>query len=85
MTIKSDLLKASEKITLEISHNGIGMSKETMKKLFSLHFTTKKNGHGLGLVNCQKIIEQHQGKIVPESKPGEGTTFAISLPRQQRK
>ncbi len=85
LTIKANYIKASEKITLEISDNGIGMSKETMKKLFSLHFTTKKNGHGLGLVNCQKIIEQHQGKIVPESKPGEGTTFAISLPRQQRK
>jgi len=85
LTIKANYIKASEKITLEISDNGIGMSEETMKKLFSLHFTTKKNGHGLGLVNCQKIIEQHQGKIVPESKPGEGTTFAISLPRQQRK
>lgn len=85
LTIKANYVKASEKITLEISDNGIGMTEETMKKLFSLHFTTKKNGHGLGLVNCLKIIEQHQGKIVPESKQGEGTTFAISLPRQQRK
>ncbi len=85
LTIKANYVKASEKIILEISDNGIGMTKETMKKLFSLHFTTKKNGHGLGLVNCQKIIEQHQGKIVPESKQGEGTTFSISLPRQQRK
>ncbi len=85
LTIKANYIKASEKITLEISDNGIGMSEETMKKLFSLHFTTKKNGHGLGLVNCRKIIEQHQGKIVPESKQGEGTTFAISLPRHQRK
>ncbi|MCH8028059.1 MAG: GAF domain-containing protein [candidate division Zixibacteria bacterium] len=85
LTIKVYYVKASEKIILEISDNGIGMTEETMKKLFSLHFTTKKNGHGLGLVNCQKIVEQHQGKIVPESKQGEGTTFAISLPRQQRK
>jgi two-component system sporulation sensor kinase A len=85
LSIKATYVRSGDKLMIEIADNGIGMTEETMKKLFSLHFTTKKNGHGLGLVNCQKIIEQHQGRIVPESTRGEGTTFVITLPRQQRK
>jgi len=85
LSIKANFDRPNEKVIIEVSDNGIGMSEETMKRLFNLHFTTKKSGHGLGLVNCQKIIEQHQGKITPRSTLGKGTTFVISLPRHQRK
>ncbi len=85
LSVKAGYDRPNEKVTIEVSDNGVGMSEETMKRLFNLHFTTKKSGHGLGLVNCQKIIEQHQGKITPRSTLGQGTTFVISLPRHQRK
>jgi len=85
LSIKALFDRPNDKVTIEVSDNGIGMSEDTMKRLFNLHFTTKKSGHGLGLVNCQKIIEQHQGKITPRSTQGKGTTFVISLPREQRK
>lgn len=85
LSIKANFDRPNEKVIIEVSDNGIGMSEETQKRLFNLHFTTKKSGHGLGLVNCQKIIEQHQGKISLRSTLGKGTTFVISLPRNQRK
>ncbi len=77
--------KSDEQIVLEISDNGIGMSEETLNKVFTLHFTTKKHGHGLGLHNCKKIIEQHGGQLQVSSKLGEGTMFRITLPRFQPK
>jgi signal transduction histidine kinase len=72
-----------EKIVIEVSDNGVGMSPETMSKIFTLHFSTKKGGHGLGLHNCKKIVEQHNGRLDVRSKPNEGTTFVLSLPRFQ--
>jgi two-component system NtrC family sensor kinase len=82
LTVSYD--KPRDEIVLEISDNGTGMSEETLNKLFTLHFTTKKHGHGLGLHNCRKIVEQHGGLLQVSSKLGEGTVFKISLPRLQK-
>jgi PAS domain S-box-containing protein len=76
---------ANESITVEISDNGIGMSTDTISKIFSLHFSTKKGGHGLGLHNCKKIVEQHNGRLEVRSRLNEGTTFVLTLPRFQPK
>ena len=69
-------------IVIIIRDSGIGMSVETKKKLFTEYYTTKKNskGHGLGLILCKNIIENHSGKIEVESELEKGTTFKISLP-----
>ncbi|MCM2271514.1 MAG: ATP-binding protein [candidate division Zixibacteria bacterium] len=74
-----------ERMAIEVTDNGIGMSEETLGKLFNLHFTTKKHGHGLGLYNCRKIVEQHGGELLVSSKIGDGTTFKLFLPRLQPK
>jgi len=83
--IKAWYNDASETISVEISDNGTGMSEKTLSQIFTLHFTTKKGGHGLGLYNCKLIAEQHDGELTAESKPGEGTTFRLTLPRFQKK
>jgi two-component system NtrC family sensor kinase len=75
----------ADQVKIEIGDNGVGMTDEIKKKLFTLHFTTKKGGHGLGLVNCLKIIERHGGAMTPESELGTGTVFRIVLPRLQPK
>lgn len=75
--------KAAERLEVEVSDNGTGMNEETLGKLFNLHFTTKKHGHGLGLYNCRKIVEQHGGELLVSSKEGEGTIFKVVLPRLQ--
>lgn len=75
----------NEEITVEVSDNGIGMEEDTLQKLFNRHFTTKKNGHGLGLANCKNILEHHHGDLKATSKAGEGSTFTLTLPRFQPK
>jgi signal transduction histidine kinase len=59
------------------------MPKEVLNKLFQPHFTTKKSGHGFGLVTCEKIIKNHSGSITVESQPQKGSTFIISLPTKE--
>jgi len=66
--------------TLEIRDEGIGMDEEVCAKLFTPFFTTKEDGTGLGLATSKKIIEAHGGHITVQSVPGEGTSFAVSLP-----
>jgi len=74
-----------ERIEISVSDNGTGISKESMAKVFNLHFTTKRGGHGLGLYNCKTIAEQHAGDLTVSSELGAGTTFTLTLPRLQNK
>lgn len=67
---------------IEVSDNGIGISPENLKKIFSPFFTTKPvgKGTGLGLSICFGIIEKMRGIMEVDSQKGIGTTFAIRLP-----
>lgn len=85
ITLRASYDKPSETVTIDVSDNGVGMSEETLAKIFNLHFSTKKGGHGLGLHNCKKIVEQHGGELIPTSAKGEGTTFSVVLPRFRAK
>ncbi len=63
-----------------ISDQGSGMEQTTRERIFEPFFSTKKRGTGLGLAIVKQIVEQHDGEISVESKPGEGTRFVIDLP-----
>ncbi len=65
---------------IEIVDNGLGMSQETLSKIFNLYFTTKPTGTGLGLSLVHQIVSQHEGRIEVESEMGKGTRFLIYLP-----
>ncbi|WP_374720615.1 ATP-binding protein [Peribacillus tepidiphilus] len=65
---------------IQISDHGIGMTKDTLQKIFQPFFTSKENGTGLGLYICQRIIQQFNGHIHVMSEPGIGTTVKIVLP-----
>jgi two-component system sensor histidine kinase HydH len=67
-------------IVLVISDTGIGLSKETRKRIFDPYFSTKTTGTGLGLAIVQKIVEAHRGRIVVESEEGTGTSIIITIP-----
>ena len=74
----------NDKIILLFSDNGIGISNEDLKLIFTPFFRgdNKKfaEGNGVGLSLTQKIISLHKGTIEVQSKIGEGTTFIITLP-----
>ena len=60
---------------------GRGMSEEELGRLFSPFSTAFDGGTGLGMAIVRRIVEDHGGAIDAESRPGEGTTIAIVLPR----
>jgi signal transduction histidine kinase len=62
---------------ISVSDTGDGMSKETMEKIFHQSFTTKANGHGIGLPTVKSIVEDHGGRIVTKSEEGKGTEFKL--------
>ncbi len=71
-------------IKLSVQDSGIGISPEDIKKLFDPFFSTKEGGIGLGLSIAHRIVDQHQGKIEVESRPGRGTVFHLWLPLSQQ-
>lgn len=67
-------------VLIDIEDNGVGMTEETIGRIFDPFYTNKDTGTGLGLAITHGIIEQHDGAISVKSKPGEGTVFIIRLP-----
>ena len=72
-----------EKVWFEVEDDGIGMDQETQEKAFTLFFSSKGTGTGLGLFISDKIARAHGGEIELESTPGEGTKFIVSLSREK--
>lgn len=71
-------------VEVSFEDTGVGMSKETMTKLFTPFFTTKAKGLGLGLAICKRFVENHGGSIEVESEEGKGSTFTVKLPIHER-
>ncbi len=69
------------RVELEISDQGAGIPVEARQKIFSLYFTTKPGGSGVGLAMAYRIIQLHNGTIDFSSEVDRGTTFRITLPR----
>lgn len=74
-------------ICLEFKDNGIGFSQEYAEQVFvifqRLNDRQSYSGTGIGLALCKRIVLNHKGEIYARSKPGEGSSFYIILPKDQ--
>ncbi|MGK7945190.1 MAG: histidine kinase [Microcystaceae cyanobacterium] len=80
----SILHKTRQKVQVSISDTGLGIPEEKQEQIFEGHFRLQrdqtKEGYGLGLALCRKIILAHYGRIWVDSVPGKGSCFHFTLP-----
>ncbi len=72
-----------DQAVIEVTDNGLGIEPELQERIFDPFFTTKSpdKGTGLGLAIAFDIARDHGGILDVRSRPGEGATFALRLPR----
>jgi light-regulated signal transduction histidine kinase (bacteriophytochrome) len=78
--------KEESSVVIEVQDNGIGFPPEKSEEIFRLFSrlvgSGEYEGSGIGLATCQRIVDEHQGKIWAESSPGKGASFFVSLPNR---
>jgi signal transduction histidine kinase len=80
LTIRTSLAVSRKLLAVSFSDTGKGIPERYLAKVFEPYFTLKPGGTGLGMALTKRIIEDHKGTIVIQSKEGEGTTVTIALP-----
>jgi len=81
VTMRSLHDKTRNSLVIEIKDNGIGMSEDVQKNIFTPFFSTKsKSGTGLGMSIASRMISAHNGQIELDSTENVGTIFRILLP-----
>lgn len=74
-----------EFVYLQFVDTGSGISEEDLSKVFQAYYTTKKDGHGLGMMIVQRILREHGGHINIESRKDKGTAISLQFPQQHRR
>ena len=74
------LLTPGRYVRIGVRDAGRGMDAGTLERLFEPFFTTRLEGHGLGLATVREIVTSHAGAIDVTTRPGKGTLFDVWLP-----
>jgi signal transduction histidine kinase len=80
--IRVSTRRGEDGVALQVADNGKGIPPENLPRIFEPFFTTKDlwSNVGLGLSVTYRIVSEHGGRIAVTSRPGEGSTFTVSLP-----
>ena len=84
--IKLTTQSNGKNFTLKIEDNGIGMNRDTVKRVFERFYRAHTGnvhnvkGFGLGLSYVKTMVEAHEGDIKAESTLGKGSTFTVDFP-----
>ncbi len=86
LKIKTLLASGKDRVRIEISDTGPGISDDVLPHIFEPFFTTKEEGEGtgLGLSMVYGIAQSHDGNITVESSPGKGATFIVELSLKEK-
>jgi PAS domain S-box-containing protein len=76
----SSTLADDQSVKVTVADNGVGLEGVDMRQLFTLSYTTKAAGTGVGLSISRSIVEAHGGQLWAEQNPERGATFCFSLP-----
>ena len=84
-TIGLDLRAENDQVVLEVRDTGIGIPEDELPLIYDRLFRASNvsmhtPGTGLGLAIVRSIVDNHEGRLWCESRPGEGSTFTIGLP-----
>jgi signal transduction histidine kinase len=85
-SISIDAVQQGALVSIRIKDHGVGMTQQEVENIFTLDNpivkkgTSSEKGTGLGLLLCKKFVEVNHGKLLIESKPGEGSSFTVILP-----
>jgi two-component system nitrogen regulation sensor histidine kinase NtrY len=79
LTFRTAYIESEDRVSLEISDTGTGLTPEECDRLFTPYYTTKQYGTGLGLAIVQSVVSDHGGRISVKSERNVGTTFRVEL------
>jgi signal transduction histidine kinase len=80
LTVSTGYSAETRTVTVVVEDTGVGMSDETLSRMFDLFFTTKPHGTGLGMALARSVIDLHAGELAITSTVGKGTRVSVRLP-----
>lgn len=75
-----DQLEPGDYVFIDVVDNGVGMSEQTLARLFDPFYSTKDTGRGLGMAAVRGIVRSHRAALRVTSKEGQGTRFRVWFP-----
>ncbi len=84
-TIKVHTTSDDEFVYMRIGDTGEGIAEEDLPRVFQPYFTTKKGGHGLGMMIVERIMRDHGGQVGIDSRRGVGTLVTLQFPQKNRR
>ena len=73
-----------DEVRVHVTDTGPGIEPDKLEQVFHPYVSTKAGGSGLGLSTARRIIEEHGGRLMAHSEPGQGSDFVIHLPVRER-